>query len=426
MGYRENLDQYEQQLISRDCNYTPIDGQIKSDPLLWTLNGGALARQCNDYQKSITYLDQAEAIFKQKETALALSAVGQSLGSILVNNNVNDYQGENYEKIMMNVYKGLNFMSLNDFDNARVEFNRALDRQRRAAEYFEQEINEAYKQYNHSEYAKEINTHSLTNSNIKNYRGDISPELLYPDFINPFATYISGLFFYLDHDYSKAEALFRQTARMLPNQKQVQDDLKLSTQSSKQKQNYVWLIYENGQGMLKSAFTYHFPSYLFTDKVITTDITVPTIYKRSLSYPYLKLEQQATTEIADMDNIVQQEFKKKLPAIMTEAMLNMIAKSTIQYTLEEKLEEYGGKFWGFLYQLSTDTADIRQWRAIPKNIQVARIPIQDNTVTIYKPDGTILTKIDYLQPNSNAIIYIKSEIVDHNTIHLIQQSSNTQ
>lgn len=424
LGYQEGLDHYEQQLNSRNCNYESIDEQIKSDPLLWNLNGGALARQCGDYQKSIEYFDIAEAIFKQQELALAISSAGHSIGSIFINNNINEYQGENYEKIMMNVYKGLNFMSLQDFDNARVEFNRVLDRQRRAAEFFEKEIAEAYHVYNRSQYMQDIRQPIAANQQIQTYRGDIAPEQVYPNFINPFATYISGLFFYLDNDYTKARDLFKQTARMLPKDNQVQQDLKLTEQSQLRKQHYVWLIYENGQGMIKRAFTYHFPSYLFTNNVVTTDISLPTIYKRTASYPYLLLNKQATTEMTSMDNIVQQEFNKKLPAIMTEAMLNMIAKSAIQYALEKNLEDYGGKWWGFLYQLATDTADVRQWRAMPKSLQVARTDLTDKPLTIYKPDGSVLTQIDSLQTDHDAIIYIKSDIVDHYTIHLIQKSTN--
>lgn len=423
LGHQAGLDQFETQLLNRDCDYSTIDEQINNDPLLWALNGGALARQCADYQKSIEYFDIAEAIFKQQEMELELRSLGRSLNSVLINNNVNDYRGENYEKIMMNVYKGLNFMSLNDFDNARVEFNRVLDRQRRAAEYFEQELADAQNELNRSEYMSEVKNHTLSNNNQQNYRGDITPEVVYPNFINPFASYISGLFFYIDQDYSKASDLFRQTARMLPEQQQVQQDLKLATRSSRPKQHYAWLIYENGQGMIKRAFTYRFPSYLFTDKIVTTDISLPTIYKRSSSYPYLTIEQQPTSEVTNMDNIVQQEFNKKLSVVMTEAMLNMIAKSAIQYTLEKNLEEYGGKLWGFLYQLSTDTADVRQWRATPKNIQIARVPISGDTLTVYKPDGSILTEIDSLEPNSDAIIYIKSAIVDHQTVHIIQKSN---
>ncbi|WP_392561358.1 hypothetical protein RHO12_09340 [Orbus sturtevantii] len=422
-GYSANLDQYEQQLINNNCDYTIIEEQINSDPLLWTLNGGSLARQCHDYKKSIEYLDLAETIFKQQELALAVSSVGNSIGSVLINNNINDYQGENYEKIMMNVYKGLNFMSLDDFSNARVEFNRALDRQRRASEFFAKEINEAYTKYNRSPYMQEIREPINPNEKIQAYRGDITPDIIYPNFINPFATYISGLFFYLDGDYSKARDLFKQTARMLPKQQQIKADLALTEQRSLRQQHYAWLIYENGQSMIKRSFTYHFPSYLFTDKIVTSDVNLPTIYKRSSSYPYLLLNQQKTTEIASMDNIIQIEFNKKLPAIITEAMLNMIAKSVLQYSLEKNLEQYGGKWWGLLYQLATDTADVRQWRAMPKNFQIARTVIKDQNLTIYQPNGTVLAKIDSLQTDRDAIIYIKSDIVDHYTIDLIQKST---
>ncbi|WP_392563317.1 hypothetical protein RHO13_07430 [Orbus wheelerorum] len=423
LGYSADLDQYEQQLINNNCDYTEIDKQLDSDPLLWALNGGALARQCHDYKKSIEYLDQAEALFKEQELALTIKSVGQSIGSVVINNNINDYQGENYEKIMMNVYKGLNFMSLHDLDNARVEFNRVLDRQRRAAEFFELEINDAYTKYNRSKYMQEIRKPVGSDERIETYRGDINPEVIYPNFVNPFATYMSGLFFYLDGDYDKARDLFKQTARMLPNQQQVKADLALTEQGSLRKQHYAWLIYENGQSMIKRSFTYHFPSYLFTDKIVTSDVSLPTIYKRASSYPYLLLDQQKTAEIASMDNIIQIEFNKKLPAIITEAMLNMVAKSAIQYSLEKNFEQYGGKWLGFLYQLSTDVADVRQWRAMPKNFQIARTLIKGNKLTIYKPDGSVLTEIDSLLTDRDAIIYIKSDIVDHYIIDIIQKSA---
>ncbi|WP_392552287.1 hypothetical protein RHO14_12720 [Orbus wheelerorum] len=423
LGYSTDLDQYEQQLINNNCDYTEIDKQLDSDPLLWALNGGALARQCHDYKKSIEYLDQAEALFKEQELALTIKSVGQSIGSVVINNNINDYQGENYEKIMMNVYKGLNFMSLHDLDNARVEFNRVLDRQRRAVEFFEKEINNANTKHQQSQYMKKIRDPVSPDKKIKAYQGDITAKSLYPNFVNPFATYISGLFFYFDGNYSKAHDLFKQTARMLPNQQQVKADLLLSEQSSLRKQHYAWLIYENGQSMIKRSFSYQFPSYLFTNKIVTTDISLPTIYKRSPSYPYLRLNKQKTTEIANMDNIIQIEFNKKLPAILTEGMLNMLFKSAIQFLLEQNFEQYGGRWLGYVYQLSTNTADVRQWRAMPKNFQIARTLINGNKLTIYKPDGSVLTEIDSLLTDRDAIIYIKSDIVDHYIIDIIQKSA---
>lgn len=423
-GHQDKLDDYEQQLRNNDCRFEKIDRHLSADPLLWALNGGALARQCGDFSLSNHYFDLAEIIFKQHEQALEISSLGQSLNSILINNNVNDYQGENYEKIMMNVYKGLNFMSLGDTDNARIEFNRVLDRQRRAAEFFEKEIENAYQNYHQSQYSSKVIGSIDSDEHPSNYRGQLTPQVVYPNFINPFATYISGLFFYLEQDYDKAYSLFQQTAEMLPNNQYIQGDVALAGDEQLRHQSFVWLIYEDGQGMIKNAFTYHFPSYLFTSNVITSTISVPTIYQRSSAYPYLSIDQNKTEVITDMDSIIQQEFNKKMPTILTEAMLNMLAKSAIQYTLETELEQFGGKYWGFLYQLSTSRADIRQWRAIPKNFQIARVPLNDKKIDIYTPNGQLLTQVQLFTLNTDAIIYIKSDIVDHYSIHIIQKNKN--
>lgn len=420
-GHNESLNEYEQQLLNDDCDFDPIDGKIKSDPLLWTLNGGALARNCQRYEKSIEYFDKAEAIIKAQETALELKSLGQSVNSVLINNNVNDYQSQNHDKIMVNVYKGLNFLSINDFDNARIEFNRALDRQRRAKEFFEDEIEEASQVIKQSEYSGSSDEKAATEAILDNYRGNLNEAVIYPVFVNPFATYISALFFYIDGDYNKSRELFRQTRRMLPNHLQIQQDIKLTEQPKLRQQHYVWVIYENGQGMIKQAFNYQFPSFIFTDKIVTSSISLPTLYQRNASYDYLTINGQKTTEIANMDSIIQQEFKKKLPTITTEAVLNMITKSVIQYTLETELEDYGGKWLGFFYQLATDTADVRQWRALPKNFQTIRITLNNSPIIIKSPQGETIANIDTLSPEHDAIIYIRSDTVNHNIIHLIQQ-----
>lgn len=423
-NYKKDLNHYEQQFYADDCHYSDIKDKIERDPLLWSLNGGALAYHCGDYQKSIEFFDTAEAIFKQQELELEIKGAERSVLSILINNNVNNYRGENYEKIMMNVYKGLDFMLLDDFDNARIEFNRALDRQRRAGEYFQKEITEAYQEFNRSRVRSEVSMLPNSSSEITDYEGDITAQSIYPDFINPFATYMSGLFFYLDNDYSKASDLFKQTLRMLPNQQQVKRDLNLIEQNSTKKTHYVWLIYENGQGMLKQSFTYEFPAYLFTNKVVSAQVSLPTIEQRSTSYPYLLLNEQKTTEIANMDSIIQIEFNKKLPAVYTDAMLNMASKVAIQYYLEDNFAEYGGKWIGLFYQLVTDKADIRQWRTLPKNFQIARTKLANQPINIYKPDGSILTTIAPLSTDRDAIIYIKSDIIAHFKVHIIQKNIN--
>jgi hypothetical protein len=126
-------------------------------------------------------------------------------------------------------------MAEKEFDLARVEFNRALDRQRRAKEKFNEEIrklqaelekdqeNDLEKdQENGLENDQEKN--SFSKSNVENPE---TQELLaqkypnlynfeaYPDFVNPFATYLAGVFFNLVRDHAKAVDLLKESYGMV-------------------------------------------------------------------------------------------------------------------------------------------------------------------------------------------------------------------
>ena len=127
--------------------------------------------------------------------------LADGIGSTMVNDNIIPYRGQEYDGIMVNTYKALNFMAEGKMDLARVEFNRALDRQRRAKENFSQEIDKLRSQLE----AKDQN--DFSKANVENPKID---ELLtqkypnlhnfevYPDFVNPFTTYLAGIYFNLE------------------------------------------------------------------------------------------------------------------------------------------------------------------------------------------------------------------------------------
>lgn len=100
--------------------------------LLWNLQAGSAARYSRDYQASIRFFDQAEELVKEYKLKNAASTVAESLSSMLLNDSARDYQPAEYDGIMVNTYKAFNYLALRRPAEARVEFNRALDRQRRA------------------------------------------------------------------------------------------------------------------------------------------------------------------------------------------------------------------------------------------------------------------------------------------------------
>lgn len=436
-GHKGEIDNFNSSLKSNNCDFRMIEAKIKddNDTILWGIQGGALARNCMNYKRSIIFFDKAEEKYKEDvdKDNLGNNAL-ESITSVFINNNVNSYEGNTYEKVMVNTYKALNFASLNDHQNARIEFNRALDRQRRAKEYFQSEIKKRKEELSKKENEKKdknvtqeidrmkVAKNKKTQDTIyEKYNSLLNDFDAYPDFINPFTTYIAGIYFMLNGDSSKARNLLKESVSMAPKNKQILSDFKLNdkyiTSIKQSKDNYVWVIYENGEAMIKDEIRIDIPLFLFTKKVYYTGIVLPKIIEKNSSYEYLNVAGENTVSICNMDNVIKTEFKKRFPLIVTEAVLNTVTKTLGQ----KKLVKEGGLIGGIvgaLYQGLTNKADVRSWTALPKNFQSIRVKNTGIPLKIKDNKGKVIKTI-LLPKNKNAMIYVKSQNLGNNIVHKI-------
>jgi tetratricopeptide (TPR) repeat protein len=90
------------------------------DRLLFYLDMGMALHLAGRYQESNSYLDKAEIAIEENFT----KSISKILISFLLNDNVLDYAGEDYEDIFINVIKSLNYIHLNKSDDAMVEVRR--------------------------------------------------------------------------------------------------------------------------------------------------------------------------------------------------------------------------------------------------------------------------------------------------------------
>ena len=90
------------------------------DRVVFYLDLGMLYHWNGDYQKSNEYLEMAERAIEENFTQRIASAAA----SILLNDNVLAYAGEDYEDIYLNLFKSLNYLALNQNDEAFVEVRR--------------------------------------------------------------------------------------------------------------------------------------------------------------------------------------------------------------------------------------------------------------------------------------------------------------
>jgi len=389
----------------------------KKDDLLWALQVGSVERLRQNYQQSAEYFDKSEELLNYHDYQNELAA---SVASTVVNENVIPYKGQEYDGVMVNTYKALNFMKQGKDDLVRVEFNRALDRQRRAREKFAKEIAKVQSEIEEQEKKGRYQVRqSVENPKVESIITEKYPSLYefkaYPDFVNPFTTYLAGVYFTLVGDYSKAIDLLKESYGMVPDNDYMAGDLALVERilnGQQQLQDTVWVIFENGLGPVKEEFRVDLPLFIVTSKVKYVGIALPKLKFREQAYPYLSVKAAGNTyptqQIADMDRVIQTEFSKDFKAILTRAIISATAKAAAQYVLDQEGSSKAAiaSIVVAAYSFATTAADVRIWTTLPKDFQVARLNIPDDRIMTIEPPGGTPVQIQ-IPPCKNAMVYVR-------------------
>jgi len=430
LGKIGKSDNYESS--KKSGNYNALVANMKKnqeDDLLWYMDAGLISRYAKDTNATTYFFDKSEDKIKQYDKEILAGTLLANAGAVLTNDTFMDYRPRIYEGIMVNTYKGLSFMEAGDNSNARVEFNRALERQRRAKEFFAKEISQEKEKIKKEETEK-IKKKKLDPNKVNNASNDRTKDTIeqkysnlfafkaYPDFVNPFSSYMAGLFFISTGDYAKATDILKETYGMIKDNEEasnfVKSDLEYALKSSASlngvnREHYVWVVFANGEGPSKEELRFDIPLFLVTNKVSYTGIALPTFKEKPLAYTHLIVKNgensSATKQVASMDKIIKAEFQKRFPTIMTRAITRTVAQSLIQYQLRKEGGLVGGLL-GAVYQGFMNRADTRQWKTLPKNFQIARIELNSPQLNIVSPAGDRNIKLN-VDINKNHIVYIR-------------------
>ena len=424
---------YEEALKNAYCDNSFFEDKRakvdKNDDTIYTgLNVGALARHCDELKLSNYFFDKAEEAYKYDVDLQGLGKKGaKALSSTLINEGVNDYEGTLYERIMVNVYKGLNFMSLKDFANARVEFNRALMRQDKAKEYFAKEIEANRKEFDEAKQDANYEQNMGNNYNTISARYEhlLKDFATTQDFVNPYATYMASVFFFLDGDYKRAQDLFKEVAIINKNSAEFNKEFNIFENYAKSLnpqslQKYVFVVYESGFGAGLDEFAITLP-FTFDGNVVTSSLALPTLKKRTNSYEYVMANGSKVADFVDFDNIIATEFKANMGFRVGKALSSTIVKTTMNLAVA-KNDPTGGylSLATSLFNSATTKADLRFWSALPK---YAKILALENTgsIVINSDNGTTLYKNEELPQDKNLLIIVKSHTPKSSVVWLIQR-----
>ncbi|KAB2826243.1 hypothetical protein F8B77_02920 [Aliivibrio finisterrensis] len=417
----KNFNQYSENgdipsAVEYAMNYSGYNSKTRqSEHLLWSLQAGSVLQREGQFELSTQLLDSAEVQMRREDTENTLAKSGELVGSIATNDAMLDYEAMHYDGVMANTIKAWNFISLGDYKNARVELNRAEERQRRASEYFSNEIIEQKNQLASSGDIGQFVKRTINSKDMKYALEDAGiftgQWQHYNGYVNPFTTYSYGLNLLLvakdRSDYNNAANAFQRVYQLTGSESVKKDYLlakSLSKKRSASLSNNIWVIVENGQTLTKEEKRLDIPMFLFSDSISYVGVALPRLNKRGLAFSNIKINGKSTELLSDMDKVVAAEFDKKFPQILTRELIRMTVKTAGQKLLDQESDWLGGA--GAAYTIATTGADVRSFTALPSQYQIARLTKKSNEVVVQAGQYRIPVQLD--KQSGNHIIWVSA------------------
>ncbi len=425
------------------------------DQLMWELEAGTVDFDKGNYTRSLTAFTQAEQIVNDYNRRAEISArdIGAEASSALTNLNALPYKGFCYDRILLNVYKVFDYFAKDNPSGAMVELRRMRYNQKQVAREFKTEIEQQRKAIQRDQAQAKQNA-----SKMKKRKGgstyisfnDISrcpqvtdaineankkSEKTYGNLMNPFATYMSALGYLYEDNQGEALVDFRNLYRMNKTNPLTNRDYitvaaavggeHLPTGLSKVKpfnypltRNIVFIIFANGRGpaLIQQKFQIILPWLGYTGLAFPRYKYYPAFFKS------IQIESRNTrcntVTVADMDNVASQEYRQRLPIMITRIVVSYLVKELASLAATQAAAQQDNVWIDIaayastgLYKYLFNTADTRCWETLPKQYQIAHLPIPADRKLHLRPVSQSMTgktfTVELKRNTTFAIVYIR-------------------
>jgi hypothetical protein len=353
--------------------------------LQWSLNAGAASLHAQDHQRSVTMLDGAEELMRRSEEA------NFSWGS--------SYRFGTYDAVMVNAYKAFAMLGRNDRENARVELNRMEERQARTVQRFQSEIATATANAEQQRNANPGNAQALSSAQntpeVREQMQALERWASYAPFVNPTGTYIRGIFLLNSSapgDAEQARTAFERVAGISRNHPVVAQDLAAARQaaSGRRQPPQVWVLFENGQSPMFEQLNFTIPMPVYSGRgvgVAPVTVSMPRMVAMPNAYSGIQVVgrniRSTTMPVASIEAVMASEFRTRYNSLLAAAVFEAIAKAALVSATNAAGRQIGGvggaaMMIGGLIAANVTRSDTRSWYALPREYQVARVPVPAN------------------------------------------------
>ncbi len=369
------------------------------DELMWLLECGMIAFSYEHYKESLDFFTRAETLAEDYENRATINlrwAVAET-GAAYTNANALPYEGNFFEKMLINYYKALNYYALEEPEAAAVELRRLRHRQKNVEREFQEDI---YKitQQNYSTGDSQFNGNEIIGTEVVVSDKDILAKNCNDKlglYLVPSVSFLSAALYLKDGNYSEALVDYRKLYQAdntnpfyrrglvtcanaigsNPPQELAQEkpyDFKLQDDS-------VFILFENGLSPARE------------ERLVELFLPPPVGYV-GFAYPVLQyypdkiknvkffgtgdVELGDTMKFADMNQIVSNNLSNEMPLILTRAMVSVMVKEATSITMQMVAQQLGGEtaMWmvfigANIFKKAVNRADTRCWETLPQEYQ---------------------------------------------------------
>ena len=403
----------------------------EKDRTLYELEAGSVFAAAGDLPRSIEAFDAADKRMWPYLDESPEVRISEEAAAILTNQTIITYRGRTYDRIMCCTYQALNHLAAGDLDAAGVMLRRAYEWQRDATEKNAAEIEALEKKAEGAAREKGYDTNAAMSdarvrTGLDSAYGAIREMQGYADFAVPYSTYLQALQLQLTgraDALAQATVAFRRTAGMLSESDRLYAELDAqfaeSAAAGAPLAPSVYVLVESGSGPWLDEFRLDIP--LFIRQVPYVGIALPVLkFKEGAAGSFTVRaggESHGSRVLTDMDRVVGDEFNRRLPAIVTLTIVSSATKAIATYLAQQAVyEQNPDAAWvvaiaGALYQVGTNSADLRIWLTLPKRVLYARLPAPaDGMVEIELEGGQRIGPIS-VESNGATIVHVRAPSV---------------
>lgn len=337
----------------------PLALKDSNDQLVYLLDYATTLQMASKYQDSNKYFIQADKLSDLKD----YTSLSRETGAFILNEEMVQYKGEDYEIILINAMTAINYLMLNDLDSALVEVRRL-------------------------------------NEKLNRFRMEAKRK--FTD--NAFALYLSGIIWEASRKWDDAYISYEAAYKLAPHYQQLKEDLlRISKKAKRMEQYKIWkdtfsdisevnwmedskkgeliIIYEKGWVPRKNfrPDNFRYPK-MFPVWSRTQGISVKVFNSKNESSFDDSSIRYRQEPLFSVEKMAIQSLEDQFASLVGRRIVGAITKNVLADQVRQKNEALGLLTNIVLH--ASDRADLRQWSTLPSGFQIVRIPLDEGEYNI--------------------------------------------